>query len=796
MKKKEIILVMTTFLTLLFVYSAFAVSRAEPDKLNFWEDGLITIAMINEESTAGDFNATVPSLFTYISGCMLIGGQEVSCQNVPSGGTASFVIRAPSSGLYNEYDLIQMNATNNASGTETPMAIVRFLKIQDYEIFYTLVEYGRGRGNYFFSSSGEDNLSGSGRSAPGCVYLPNGTEFELNFLHKIFNVKQYYSSATQTAEDVFFHCEYPDKTVVREHLVSDIVKQGGFWKANYSISEIGGSWERMGYLGMHVDDTDYQTGDTILVNCTEINYKFSPEGNVSVSSDGFILEVRNRDPFTVTATTPSTILNGTQEIEIDYTIINNEVYTASDASIEIQAPEFSTFIGTRGELWGASQDKYIFERTEFTPGSSETIRLIARMDMTNAPPIGTLTLSQSIKIRYVPCWEINAYNPTNYIQRLGVGNTTSFDLASTSTINNIQEQINYIYFQINITRDELNATISNIESTVIDIKTTVNYINNTWLPNINETLGNVSSGITAIYNETVCNQYTCSAGTNTAPAGSLCNMLCDANLELDCDSSVSSPGDVCDRLDKVNDTLVNDINVTLSQIIQDIAGINISMTVNLTVDYADVLGNISALYNLTEGGFNAVDGNLSLINETVTETLSLLNCSTAVPETVCDLLHNITSHTEVINMTVWSNFYNLEYLINNTWGNITAQDIINNITSLNTDTQNILTEITKIQEFDEELVFLVTDSFNMQEKAREDVAQGNFDSAIKNLLEANKKLTEASERLTAIDSNAVKQTWRTAISTPLRIIMAIISVTLVISIYHYKRQKSKFQRAM
>ena len=51
---------------------------------------------------------------------------------------------------------------------------------------------------------------------------------------------------------------------------------------------------------------------------------------------------------------------------------------------------------------------------------------------------------------------------------------------------------------------------------------------------------------------------------------------------------------------------------------------------------------------------------------------------------------------------------------------------------------------------DEELVFLVTDAFGLQQAARKDVDNGDLGAAATKLREANAKLNEAAERITAI----------------------------------------------
>ncbi len=58
-----------------------------------------------------------------------------------------------------------------------------------------------------------------------------------------------------------------------------------------------------------------------------------------------------------------------------------------------------------------------------------------------------------------------------------------------------------------------------------------------------------------------------------------------------------------------------------------------------------------------------------------------------------------------------------------------------------------MTEIAYLREFDEELVFLVTDSFNANTQARSAFASGDISSALVNLENAKIRLDQANGRL-------------------------------------------------
>ena len=446
-------------IVLLVILSSFAYAAGEimqfTNKLNYWSSEIHTVYVTNNGNQSTQVNITIPGGFTYHSTSCTQPGPVV-CDLNP-GQTKWYKVTSSSSNA--EYLLTTFSAVTNNSYTANN---VSFLRIQDDEIFHTLVEYGRGRGNYFFDSMGQ-GLAGSGHTGSGCRYLPNATLFELNFLHKILNIQQYFALANADAENVSFSCTYPDKTVVRHHLTSNILRSSGLWSVDYFISKIGGSWERMGYLGMDFDAGEYNVSQNFTVNCTNIKYTLPQAyGNITINEDSFNLEVRDREPFSVSAsTTTATVGNGTQEVIISYTITNNEIYDVDNVVIEIEAPQYARFIGTRGELWGAGRDQFRIEKTELKANSSETIDLVARFDTSNAPNITALSLSQGVKVQYVTCWEANAYNPLEYMQYLSVPANVTVNMGVPVGIVNIID------------------ILVNINNTINTVYTTVNIINNT-----------------------------------------------------------------------------------------------------------------------------------------------------------------------------------------------------------------------------------------------------------------------------------------------------------------------------
>lgn len=449
------------------------------DRLNYWEQENHTISMGWTGGGLANLSALIPSGWEFISGsgCTNIS-QAVICNNVTNGSEVSFVMQVINASAHPEFEIssVEINATSGGSSFFSPD--LRIIRVQDHNIFHTLVEYGRGRGNYFFDSYAA-GTAGSGHTGVGCSYIPSDTMLELNFLHKVVNIKQKFMLASSTAEEATFTCTYPDNNIVRIHLAEEMTDLGSLVQVDYAIPEIEGSWERMGYVGINFAASSYGVNENITINCTNITYSLpGAYGDVIVDEDSFTLEFRNKYPFTVSASGLGIIGNGSQEMEITYNITNSEQYTVNDVIIEISAPQYATFIGVRGELWGTSLEKYRLERIEFAPGETEQVTLVARFNTSGAPQNMTeLPLSGGISIEYVTCWEANSYNPSRYVQYLtAVGNGTANMSLSTEIVNLIERIL-----RIELIVTEINRTVYEIDSTLLEF---YYYMNNTVWGNL------------------------------------------------------------------------------------------------------------------------------------------------------------------------------------------------------------------------------------------------------------------------------------------------------------------------
>ena len=742
------------FFLLLMLLSSFVCAADEiiqsADRLNYWNSETHTVSVTNNGTSSVAVNITMPGGFTYDSGSCTHSSGVITC-TLNQGQTKNYVVNSSSSSA--EYQLSVFSPVANNTYTSNN---VSFLRIKDEEIFHTLVEYGRGRGNYFFDSM-QHGLAGSGHTGVGCAYLPNSTLFELNFLHKVLNVKQYFGDLTAEAYNAAFSCIYPNRTVVRQHLITGTQRNSSGTYVSYKISKIEGSWERMGYLGMDFKENLQHVGENLTVNCTNLTYSFpAGGGNIVVDEDSFTLQVRDRNPFTASASTSATIGNGTQEVLITYNITNNELYTSDDVVIEIDAPPYAAFIGTRGELWGAAQDQYRIEKTELQPGESEIIALVARFDTANAPAISGINLTKGVKIQFTACWEANAYNPSEYIQYLyGIG-SGAVNMGIPSAIVNIRTRLQQLY-NLSVT---INKTITSINSTVNIIETIVKVINATTnetnyiVKIINSTANSILNRTNVILNNTLI-------------------ILNDTGFiidQLNCNGSNDSP--ICDKLSTINTSLqllwnytlqlnytANNINVTVGSI--NVSGVNVTVNVDFT--------------NLTNQ---------------LKEVKRYINCTNVTSNSsACVRLERIENYTLIINSSL-TNLFNITTYFNTTvFGNLTFQDIINKISNASVDTSDVIDALRELREFQEEIVFLITDSFGLQQQALADFSKGDFASAADSLIEANSKLMQSLGMLTAEEESL--QNAEAAGSNYEWVLILMLAIAVIfLSVYLFGKPKT------
>lgn len=698
MKKTLLVLVLLTAILAAMASADFF----ETDRLNYFNESDTTLnrTLSYVYTGGGTANVTInlsqtPFNFTVVDDCGVAqpGGavcicdsasQVAECNNVTVAGVQMAI--QPVRFDQAEYDVsaAQGNSTNGGGGVATATP-AQFIRIKDDEIFHTLVEFGRGRGNYFFDSLGR---TGSASQGTGYPFVPNATKFELTYLHKVFNIGHYFGlSNRDLAENASFNCLYPNNTVVRTHLDVDVARAAE-WDINYSISEIEGSFERQGYISQDFDEPESAVGDAFWINCTNLMYALrGAGGNITVDADQFNLTYRDPEPFNLSAaTTTSTVANGTQLMDITYTLHNLEIYPVEDIRLELAAPRFCTFVNVKGELFGESQDKYIFERTLMTAMDTEEITLTARCDLAGDAVTGidVINLSGTSLIEFIPPWEINAYNPTQYVQSLITDSNVTVDLTQNSTVVDITDTISII----NTTVTENNEFLSVINNTVEVINNTLTEVLNLTLT-INETTININNTVNNIQDDTT---------------------------------------DIITNLTDITDIDVVDPSATL-----------------FTPE--DVIV-VDTLFLRNNG--NPISGgscNVTIVDNTLTSLVENATMEERLFGGIPHYTYNVSNVTALGGVTTGKFFGHVRCKRGN------ARAVLSEISfevrdqSASTDLTSVLNKLSRMEEFDQEMVFLVTDSFGLREQARADVIAGNNDDAIEKLAKANSQLSQVAERL-------------------------------------------------
>lgn len=735
-------------LVMLMLVGLVSASEVTTDRLNFYDDELHTVNVTNTLSGSAEALITMPAGFKFVSsvsGCTNTS-QIVNCSGISAGESAEFIMSSPISGT--EYELYDLASTLN----ETDLNNVSFINIRDDEIFHTLVEYGRGRGNYFYDSMGTATSAGAGT---GYRYVPNSTAFELNYLHKVYNIKQYFGLTDSSAIDVTFTCNYPVHTVVREHLASSITKGANEWTVVYSLPRIEGSWERMGFLGMDFDSGEYDVGDNFTINCTSLEYNLADAyGHIQIDEDSFYMQVRDPNPLSVIASSnPSTIGNGTSEVEITYTFTNDELYPLDSLQIAIQSPPDAQFIGVRGELWGTAVNSYLYELTSMASGQVESIVLVARFDTSFDNDI-SLELSQGILAKFVPTWELNAYNPMAYVQSMPMASTLTVNYATSSTITGLQEQIQRIEtntISINDTVNSIRLLTEEINSTTHTTSNNLLLINGTLVSEINSAETSILNLVNAV-NATLYSQATSNFNSLTSGISNLSTQV--SNFEttvqnlVNCTAAPTAP--LCEKADILNTTMNNmysDLLSINSTLYDEMNAINVSIMNELTTQFATIQSNFSQTQQLILDINASITGDISSLSSDVGDINTIV---TDVQSTV----NQISSDLLAINSTLVTKINNAETTIVNL--------INSHFANLSISTDEIMAELSYMQAFNEELIFLVTDSVGLAQEAQVKFDNGDTTGAITKLNDAAAKLEEANSYMKdlkkPIENNYKKQT--------------------------------------
>ncbi len=192
---------------------------------------------------------------------------------------------------------------------------------------------------------------------------------------------------------------------------------------------------------------------------------------------------------------------------------------------------------------------------------------------------------------------------------------------------------------------------------------------------------------------------------------------------------------ICQRLDLIQnytDTLETEVNDTQNMIV------DVNATLNTRFDTVD-----TSLVDIN----NSINNLLSDVSDLDSDVQALVNCTVTPNSPICTKLDNITSISLQIDSTANTILGVVNYINGTRWNNITAQDLYELLDETQENTDRIITKVRKLKSFQEEIIFLITDSFNLQTEAREQLAEGDTEAALQSLKEANMRLQEATAKL-------------------------------------------------
>jgi len=401
-------------------------------------------------------------------------------------------------------------------------------------------------------------------------------------------------------------------------------------------------------------------------------------------------------------------------------------------------------------------DQYRIEKTQLLPGESEIIQLVVRFDTTNAPNMAAVNLTNGIKAEYVTCWELNAYNPTEYVQTLtGVG-TGSVNMAVPSSIVGVTNLVNLIstlVIDINVTITQINQTVTDIQ-TIVDIINTTTQDTNIIVKAINATANYVLNKTNILLNNT----------------NIILNDTRFLSDQLNCNGTVDTP--LCNKVLSINQSVydlynlslylnytANNLNITVIEDV-NISGVNVTFDIDLTnlINDLHVIKNFINCTNMTIQGNNSACNRVSRIED---YTLIINNT-----------LHDLQNTTNYFNTTVFENF--------------TFQDILDALTNSTADLSEVLEEIREARAFDEEVVFLITDSFGLQQGARDDFAGGELGSAVSKLYQANDNLIQATNKL-LVEKEGLEVTQKDFSTSWVWVAMFFIVIVGVVLFYFFRK---------
>lgn len=381
-----------------------------------------------------------------------------------------------------------------------------FVKIYSSLILSTLVDYGRRDANYFYSTyslneSAQDDFSKGHK----CNYIPEGRVVELNFLHKMFNVKPTLGLGFSSAYNATLSCMYPNENLVRVHLATNITKNDDGFDIIYRADRLKPDWDRIAYVGFDFHGKDFN------ISCSNFSY-FIPELSNYVRVDSQEINFEAVDPNPVTVSYSNVFGggfdfgDGVVYFPITFNFTNEGEFDVNDIAVDVVLPENGRFVSDKGEMFATAQNSYRFELNKLEINESFYLDANIRFDMENTN-YSNQSIIDHIDFSYFPCWQDFSYNPLSEKYILTSNLTYGTDYNITSTPDDIIE----ILKSINNTVTNINKNVSTITTTVNsikgDISTVITRINEAEeyivdeVGDVGNVVGRINRKLSIIYND-------------------------------------------------------------------------------------------------------------------------------------------------------------------------------------------------------------------------------------------------------------------------------------------------------
>jgi len=218
-------------------------------------------------------------------------------------------------------------------------------------------------------------------------------------------------------------------------------------------------------------------------------------------------------------------------------------------------------------------------------------------------------------------------------------------------------------------------------------------------------------------------------------------------------------------LNLTNTTMM--MNRSLYELVLNLTNTTLSMNASMFVLVLN-LTNTTLMMNrsLYELVLNLTNTTLSMNASMFVLVLNLTNTTLMMNRSLYELVLNLTNTTIAANVTIFNMLVNLTNITLDT--NATITRLFPNISRINI-------RLDRIEEFQNELIFLVTDSFGAQQEAIKQFGNGQVAEAVDSMRQANQDLLLLAQRIEEERALAVAQSSQPLARGPTAGIPALLS---------------------